>query len=420
MKPEIMTRKAALRILDAVYARHVRLDEAIYAELGKVSLMPADRNFVRLLVMTCLRREGQIRDVLGRVMKKPFGSQLKTGGLILCLGAAQLLFLKTPPHAAINTAVELARAMRLDGLTGFVNGVLRAVARLENPLQGQDEVGLNTPQWLLDSWCAAYGAERAQAVALACLQEPPLDISVKSNPEKWAETLGGAVLETGTVRLKVGALPTELPGFKEGEWWVQGASASLPAQLFSDVKGLKVADICAAPGGKTAQLAHRGAQVVACDISEKRLRMLQENMRRLGFAEAVQTENKNASDIAGEGVFDAVLLDAPCSATGTLQRHPDIKLHQTPAHVAKLAAGQQELLRQALRLAKSGGEVVFATCSLQPEEGDPVITAVLADGLAEVLPLPEKWEKHRTPAGGMRLFPDQGYDGFYICLLRKK
>lgn len=420
MKPEIMTRKAALRILDAVYARHVRLDEAIYAELGKVSLMPADRNFVRLLVMTCLRREGQIRDVLGRVMKKPFGSQLKTGGLILCLGAAQLLFLKTPPHAAINTAVELARAMRLDGLTGFVNGVLRAVARLENPLQGQDEVGLNTPQWLLDSWRAAYGAERAQAVALACLQEPPLDISVKSNPEKWAETLGGAVLETGTVRLKVGALPTELPGFKEGEWWVQGASASLPAQLFSDVKGLKVADICAAPGGKTAQLAHRGAQVVACDISEKRLRMLQENMRRLGFAEAVQTENKNASDIAGEGVFDAVLLDAPCSATGTLQRHPDIKLHQTPAHVAKLAAGQQELLRQALRLAKSGGEVVFATCSLQPEEGDPVITAVLADGLAEVLPLPEKWEKHRTPAGGMRLFPDQGYDGFYICLLRKK
>lgn len=417
MSRAMITRRCAVRILgDVVYQGRV-LDVAFDKEMQSVKLSDEDKSFVRLLVTTCLRRMGQIDAVLERFMKKPLPPKQTIVRSILRLGATQSLFLGTPAHAVVNTAVEVVKSFHLSGMTGFVNAILRALIRSENILEGID-ISLNFPDWLYLSWQKAYGEDKAKKIAEAMMDIPMLDITVKSNPDEWADKWGGTVLSTGSVRV-AGGSPMALEGFKEGECWVQNAAASAPAQLFSDLTGKRVADLCAAPGGKTAQLAMRGALVTAFDVSEKRLMRVRENMKRLGFSDRVQTIAQDALTISGEGVFDAVLLDAPCSATGTLQRHPDLKWIRKQEDVKRLAEMQLQLLKKALSLVKVGGEVVFATCSLQPEEGDAVIQSVLTSGDVRLVPVSDRWFLYQTKEGGIRFFPDQGYDGFYTCLLQK-
>ncbi|MGC1177883.1 MAG: transcription antitermination factor NusB [Methyloceanibacter sp.] len=375
----LSARRAAVELLVAVLDKKQSLDELLSRSLATgwmLDLPQRDRALTRAIVATSLRRRGQIDHLLGTFLERGLPEKAGTLYPILLSAAAQLIFLKTPPHAAIDLAVRLAqydaRAKRYDKL---VNAVLRRVARDgETIALSLDAARVNTPDWLWSRWVAHYGAARAHAIAAANLVEPPLDLTVKSDPEGWAMQLSGRVLPTAGVRLLPKGRIEAFPGYAEGAWWVQDAAASLPARLLGNVAGKRVADLCAAPGGKTAQLARAGASVVAVDISAARLRVLSANLVRLGLdATAVVAD---AVTWSPDERFDAVLLDAPCSSTGTIRRHPDIPYLKSPKEIESLAALQARLLDNAAALLKPGGSLVYSTCSLEPEEGEAQIAAL--------------------------------------------
>jgi 16S rRNA (cytosine967-C5)-methyltransferase len=333
------------------------------------------------------------------------------------LGATQLLFLGTPAHAAVDTSVSLLEPH----LKGFANAVLRRLAREGVALLGnRDPARLNTPQWLWDSWTASYGEETTRAIATAHLVEAPLDITPRSNAEFWAGRLDGELLASGTIRRSAGGSIAELPGFAEGAWWVQDAAAALPVRLLGDVAGKRVADLCAAPGGKTLQLCAAGAKVTAVDISARRMARLGENLVRLGFAAELVTSD--ASKWNPTEKFDAVLLDAPCSGTGTLRRHPDIAWLKDEEDVTRLTLAQDRLLTHALTLLKPNGTLVYAVCSLQEDEG-PARIAALLSRRPDLRRLPVQQNELPglaaaiTPEGDVRTLPTMGMDGFYIARL---
>jgi 16S rRNA (cytosine967-C5)-methyltransferase len=382
-------------------------------------------------VAASLRRKGQLDHVLGTFLER--GMPDKSGTLypILLSAAAQLIFLKTPPHAAIDLAVTLAqydpKAARYSKL---VNAVLRRVASEGEAIAASlDATRVNTPDWLWSRWVSYWGETRAHAIAASHLVEPPLDLTVKSEPELWAEQLSGRVLPTGSVRLLPKGRIEALPGYDDGAWWVQDVAASLPALLLGDVAGKRVADLCAAPGGKTAQLALGGASVVAVDTSKTRLGLLAKNLERLGLeAEPVVAD---AATWQPEEHFDAVLLDAPCSSTGTIRRHPDIPYLKSPKDIGALAALQTRLLDNAASLLKPGGRLVYSTCSLEPEEGEAQVAALLVrnealrlDAIApDELYGQAEWIE---PSGCLRTFPYElrldgpdwsGMDGFFAARL---
>ncbi len=421
-------RAIALDLLDAVLRRRRPLDEALAEHRALPRLEPRDRAFARLLVATVLRRLGQIDAAIDARLERPLPQRRGVVRDILRLGAAQTGFLGIAPHAAVDTAVVLARARGHAGLAGFVNAVLRRIAE-SGPLPEDDPEHRNVPPWLWDSWDAAYGVTTAAAIARAHLAEPPLDLSVKDphSATRWAASLDAEILPTGSLRRRGGGDPATLPGFADGAWWVQDAAAALPARLLGAVAGQRVADLCAAPGGKTAQLAAAGAAVTAVDSSDKRLGRLRENVGRLGLA--VETVVADAAAWSPPAPFDAVLLDAPCTATGTLRRHPDIAWNKSATDVGRLVAVQDRLLAAALRMVAPGGTVVYATCSLQPEECEQRIAALLATGAeAERVPVAAAelpgLEAAITLAGDVRTLPCQwpdsgGLDGFYAARLRR-
>jgi 16S rRNA (cytosine967-C5)-methyltransferase len=289
-------------------------------------------------------------------------------------------------------------------------------------LAEQDASRLNTPEWLWKRWVLHYGEETASRIAAAHLEEPPLDLSVKANAAAWGTRLSGSFLPWGTVRLYAKGRIEDLEGYDEGAWWVQDTAAALPARLLGDVKGLRVADLCAAPGGKTAQLAAQGAQITAVDISAARLRRLQENLERLNLK--AETVRANVSEWTPSERFDAVLLDAPCSATGTIRRNPDIAYLKSDADIAALAAVQKRLLNHALGLLAPGGHLVYATCSLEREEGEEQIQALLAER-SDVALLPIRTDEICLPPdaitshGMLRTLPFHmgGMDGFFAARL---
>ncbi len=427
-------RRAAVELLSAVLQKRQALDDILGRSLDKGTMfdLPArDRALVRAIVAASLRRKGQIDHVLGVFLER--GMPEKSGTLypILLSAAAQLIFLDTPPHAAIDLAVTLAqydpKAARYAKL---VNAVLRRVAAEGKALAARlDAAQVNTPAWLWSRWTTYWGEDRARRIGDAHLIEPPLDLSVKSDPALWAEKLSGRVLPTGSVRLQPKGRIDALPGFTDGAWWVQDAAASLPARLLGDVAGKGVADLCAAPGGKTAQLALAGASVVAVDSSKTRLALLVENLRRVGLT--AETVLADATSWRPEEAFDAVLLDAPCSSTGTIRRHPDIPYVKSPSDLAALAALQARLLDNAAGLVKPGGRLVYSTCSLEPEEGEAQTAAFLARNEAFRLEPVEDTELFGErgwiePSGCLRTFPFElalgspewsGMDGFFAARL---
>ncbi len=413
MEDSIASRRVALDVLSACLDKGQPLDDALARHAGFEMLEVRDRAFVRLLLATTLRRLGEIDAVLGQLVERdnPAARQ------VLRMGATQLLFLGTPAHAAVDTSVRLLGPH----LKGFANAVLRRVAREGAALLGdRDPARLNTPQWLWDSWTASYGAETTRAIAAAHLVEAPLDITPRSNAEFWAGRLEGELLPTGTIRRATGGSVAELPGFAEGAWWVQDAAAALPVRLLGDVAGKRVADLCAAPGGKTLQLCAAGAHVTAVDISARRMARLGENLARLGFAAELVTSDVGKWNPTEK--FDAVLLDAPCSGTGTLRRHPDIAWLKDEEDVTRLTLTQDRLLAQALTLPKPGGIVVYAVCSLQEDEG-PARIAALLSRRADLRRLPVQPNELPglgsaiTPEGDVRTLPTMGMDGFYIARL---
>src|SRR6187402_2455659 len=380
--PGLAARRIAADILDGVLHKHRTLDDQLDgagAHPGLKTLADRDRALMRRLVATILRRLGTLGHLLSRLLDRGIPTDAPRAQSALLIGAAQILWMDVPDHAAVDLSVRLVQSdRRAAKYTGLVNAVLRRCAR-EGPSL-IDEVKsqtLDIPPWLVARWIGAYGETTARQLALAIGYEPSLDLTVKSDAEAWASRLHGEVLPTGSVRTVLHGSVTVLPGFAEGQWWVQDAAAALPARLFGDIKGKSIADLCAAPGGKTAQLAQAGAHVTAIDRSPARVARLRENLTRLSLqAETVVTD---AVEWAGptEG-FDGILIDAPCTSTGTIRRHPDVAWLRQESDIAAMTVLQQRLLRKSVSLLKPGGTLVYCTCSLEPEEGEQAISALLA------------------------------------------
>jgi 16S rRNA (cytosine967-C5)-methyltransferase len=434
-------RVMAVDILDGVLGRGKTLEDAMSATQSGARqrvLQPRDRAFAHLLAATVLRNHGRLMAVVGRFIERALPREARRAELILLSAAAQLLILGTPGHAAIYLAVEQAqRDQKTERYAKLTNAVLRKVAA-EGPkiFATLEAVTTNMPAWLLARWTAAYGPDVARRIAESSLTEAALDVTPKVAAEitSRAEQLAGVALPTGSIRLGEHGPIEELPGFADGEWWVQDAAASLPVRLLGDVTGKRVADLCAAPGGKTAQLASFGARVTAVDHGATRLGRLDENMRRLRLTENVTTVQADILDWKPSERFDAVLLDAPCTSTGTIRRHPDLLHLKTEADVARLAGLQARFLAAAATMVAPGGTLVYCTCSLEPEEGEQQVEKFLA-GNAEFARVPvaasevggvAEWV---TAAGDVRTLPchmtldpsfRSGMDGFYAARLVRK
>lgn len=426
-------RDAAVEALLGVLVQGRAFDDVLAKSVDKRNLEPRDRAFARAVAAAALRNRGSLLHVITKFLQKPLPKD--TGRLepILLSAAAQLIVLKTPPHAAISIAVDQTRvdqkARRFDKLA---NAVLRRVS--ENGvaiLHESDQPQLDIPAWMYARWVNAYGAEVAHAIAAASLTEAALDLTPKSDAEAWAEKLGGQLLPTGSIRLAAGGRIEDLAGFSEGAWWVQDAAAALPVKLLGDVRDLSVADLCAAPGGKTAQLAAAGADVTAVDVSQDRLQRLRDNLARLNLK--AKTVAADATTWSPAAPFDAILVDAPCTATGTIRRHPDILHLKRPEDAAQLAAIQSAILEAAAAALKPGGRLVYCTCSLEPEEGQGQIERFLA-AHKEFSRKPVDqgaiggWQQMITPDGDLRTLPShleampegqRGLDGFYAAVLVK-
>jgi 16S rRNA (cytosine967-C5)-methyltransferase len=421
-------RDVALDLISAVLRRKRPLDDAIEESAAMHQLSGRDRAFARLLVATVLRRLGQIDVLIAECLNIPLAPRAALVQDILRLGVSQLLFLRTPPHAAVATSVDLAQSRGFISHKGLVNAVLRRLS-VEGPkrIEQQDAPRLNTPDWLWQSWSKAYGVPIARAVATAHLKEAPLDLTLRDDVETWRTALDGVLLPTGTLRRTAGGALAALPGYTEGAWWVQDAAAALPARLFGDVAGREVVDLCAAPGGKTAQLAIAGARVTAVDRSARRLERLVANLERLDLE--VEAVGADALTWRPPRPVEAVLLDAPCSTTGAIRRHPDVPHLKYPEDVTRLSVVQENLLRSAIEMLRPGGMLVYCTCSLEPEEGPQRIESLLNSGApiervaidpGEIGADPE-WI---TPQGDLRTLPCHfgaydGIDGFYCTRLVK-
>ncbi len=432
--PGLAARRIAADILDGVLRRRTALDELLSgksAHPGLAGLAERDRALMRRLVATVLRRLGTLRHLVGGFLDKGFPSDAPRVETILLLGAAQILWLEVPDHAAVDLSVRLAQAdRRAARYAGLVNAVSRKVTQsaATKPVDGSTR---DTPEWLLKRWKKAYGPDIARAIATANGHEPALDLTVKQDAKSWAERLRGRVLPTGTVRTLAHGAISLLPGFSEGAWWVQDAAAALPVRLLGDIQGKSIAELCAAPGGKTAQLALAGAKVSAVDRSPVRLNRIRENLARLSLS--AETVAADALDWQG-GLFDGVLLDAPCSATGTIRRHPDIPWLKNEADLPVLTALQQRLIDRAVELTKPGGTFVYCVCSLEPEEGQNQIETLLErDPRVMRSPISAQevfgHAEFITTDGDLRTLPQQlpdpdprwaGLDGFYAARLTRR
>ncbi|MGH6841606.1 MAG: RsmB/NOP family class I SAM-dependent RNA methyltransferase, partial [Methylocella sp.] len=377
--PGLAARIAAAAILSDIIARCHPLDEcfsgtAILSRIGGLDVR--DIALARSIVTVALRRLGTIQAALAGLLEKGLPRQAAHLEWSLIAAAAQILFLDVPDHAAVDLAVRMSRLEAKGApFASLVNGVLRNLIRArEKILRESDPLNHDTPEWLAERWRQTYGESGAHAIATAHREEPTLDLTVLTDPSIWAEQLGANVLPTGSLRLRTHMPVTGLPGFAEGCWFVQDAAAALPARLLRAGPGIRVADFCAAPGGKAAQLAASGAEVTAIDRSAERLKKLAANFARLNLRASIAV-----ADIVDfkTAPFDAILVDAPCLATGTIRRHPDIAWIKKPRDLVALTALQTRLLDKAVELVKPGGMIVYCTCSLEPEENEMQIAALL-------------------------------------------
>jgi 16S rRNA (cytosine967-C5)-methyltransferase len=405
-KPKVFegleSRYAAQEILTRVLLLRRPLDEA-FEKLEEVA--PIDRTFVRVLVLETLRRYGSLQYVLAQFLEKELPEGLPRLKITLEMGLCQILFLETSPHAAVHLSVELARMDRkAKGFDGLINAVLRRVLDQKEALLATIPPLADMPTWLIDA-LKPYGEARLHKIAEHLRLPDTLDITVKSDAEGWASKLDAEILPSGSLRLRHSARIPDLEGFASGEWFVQNASSAIPARLLDAKAGEQVLDLCAAPGGKTAQLCLTGATVTALDRSAARLTRLSENLTRLKLHATVI--KGDALTIISDILYDAILLDAPCSATGTLRGNPDISLLKSQADVLKLAKQQLEMLTHAATLLKKGGRIIFCTCSMQREEGEDIVAKAPAS--LKFTPFPQ------YSNGMLRILPDEGSDGFFAA-----
>ena len=368
---------AALAVADVMTGTH-QLDERFATDgaLFKAQDMePRDRSLARSIATVALRRMGTIKSILGRFLKDGYPKKVPHLEWILVIGAAQILYLDVPDHAAVDLAVRsVRRDTKMASFAGLTNAVLRNLIRQRDLGLPEEDAFVDLPNWLSARWRKTYGDDVAKLMIAAQSREPTLDLTLREPSDEWLVKLGGRRLPTGSLRLETHAPIHELPGYEEGQWWVQDAAAALPAQLLQVEAGQRVLDLCAAPGGKTAQLAAKGAQVVALDRSAERLKRVAANLVRLGLQAEMRVGDALSFSAAP---FDAVLLDAPCSSTGTIRRHPDVAWSKKSSDIVSLAAIQAKMLDRAVHLLKPGGRLVYSVCSLEPEEGEAQIAALL-------------------------------------------
>ena len=422
----IPARLAAVELLSGVLDNKEALETSLQISKNFNSLTDSDRAFAHLLIKSCLRHLGEIDRAIELFLKKPIPAKASRVRHILRIGATQLIVLKTAQHAAVDTSVRLAKGTRLAGFTGLINAVLRRISELDN-LKKAEAARYNTPGWLFESWEKEYGFKSAKDIAVAHLTEPALDLTARKAPNDLAKKLNATLLPTQSVRLDSASNVTAIDGFRDGGWWVQDAAAALPARLLPTPSGKRVYDLCAAPGGKTAQLVSAGAKVTAVDRSDKRLEIMRHNLTRLGM-----TIELHCTDVLSwqpKKLADAVLLDAPCSATGTIRRHPDITLLKSLADVRRLAKLQSELINAAANLVRPGGHLIYAVCSLQPEECQRVVNKFLLTNKQfkrdPVTPQEiDAVSEFITPAGDLRTLPSHwkawgGLDGFFAARIKR-
>ena len=419
--PGLASRSAALGLVQAAMARRGGLDEAMNLPAFR-RLTPQERGFARALSMVVLRNLGRIDRALEQRLRKPPPEPVRD---LLRLGLAQMLALDVPDFAAVATTVKLAeRDNDTRPFKGLINAVLRGLIR-DPPPEAPPEV--NAPDWLWRRWVAAYGETAAAGIGRAMTREPPTDLTLRdpTQAEALAPELEAEVVAPGTLRTRRRGDIAEWPGFGAGGWWVQDAAAAMPARLLAVVAGETAADLCAAPGGKTMQLAAAAAEVTAVDRTGPRLKRVTENLERTGLKAEIVTADAEAWDDPRQ--FDAVLLDAPCSATGTFRRNPEVLWATRPADIAKLADVQHRLLDAAAARVKPGGRLVYCVCSLEREEGETQILAFLRrhPEFATAKALPGEAgapEAAITPEGWLRILPGQwedkgGLDGFFAARL---
>ena len=336
-----------------------------------------DRAFAKLLVMSCVRKYGQLNICINTFLKKQPKSKIRT---IIMLGAAQLLILKTEPHAAIHTSVSLARLVNSSSYTGLTNGVLRTISHSGKKIFDATSPIDNLPDFFKKDWLVNWGEFSVNQIMQLAQNQPPLDITLKKDSEysklKWSEKLSAKLIAKNSIRLSSVSDVTKLEGYKEGEWWVQDCAAALPARLMGDISGKQVIDLCAAPGGKTAQLVAAGANVLAIDNNAKRIKRLSDNLARLRLdAKIICSDGR---DFKPANLVDSVLLDAPCSATGTIRRRPDVLIRKTAKQILELQSLQLELCKAASEWIKTGGTLIYVTCSLQKQEGEEIIDELIS------------------------------------------
>ncbi len=413
-------RKAAVRLLDAVLGEGRLLSELLPGALERLD--PAERARAARLALSCLRQMDRADRMLGPFLKHRPPLHVHN---VLRLAVVEMFAEGAPAHGVVNAAVEIVRAGRGTArLAGLTNAVLRRLAAA-GPQAWEKLPPPRLPRWLRKPLIADYGRPVVEAMERAHARGAPLDLTVKESPGDWAARLGGAVVPTGSVRLPGSPQVSALPGYRQGAWWVQDAAAALPARILAPAPGEAVLDMCAAPGGKTMQLAASGAHVTALDISASRMKRVAENLSRTGLRAG--TVVADALDWRG-GPFDAVLLDAPCSATGTIRRHPDLPHARDGSEFPALFSLQARLIDRALELLRPGGRLMFCTCSLLPDEGEEQVKDALARhrGLTldlEALDVPGV-EPGWIGGQGLRTRPDYwpdrgGMDGFFMTLLRK-
>ncbi len=407
MKDGLKTRQICLDIFHEIEAKNTKLD-IIFNDKTK-DLTSGERAFVRVILFSMIKKLPSWDYVIDYFVKKPIKNRKIQD--ILRQAIASIYETNIATYSIVDCAVELSSKIQFGCYKKMVNAVLRNVLRKKPDIENI----INVPMWLFESWAKDWGQERARQISKAILNPPKVDIYIPNDVQNISDQIDGVMISENTLRLSETSSIENLYGYQQGLWWVQNRSASMAVEVCGDVRGKMVADFCCAPGGKTAGLCSKGAIVDAYDISKNRMERVAENMKRLGYQPNLYVSD--ALDIGEDKKYDLILIDAPCSATGTIQKHPDVLFNRQIQDIQKLHQVQVRLLKKAYHHLNDNGIVVYCTCSIQKDEGEASVGKV--SDLYDVIPIDE-FSEYKTSEGFIRTFPDQDLNGFFIAKLKKK